>query len=132
MTTTETVDILKKVALTVTAGSGPGESDLTGEPVPVSFIFGLGIDGLTPFEYQLAGKTAGEEVEVPVERHEMGRIFCHLNGLLPPLSATGNTVHITARVDEVAPAEGREVVQAMALMSQCGGEAGCGCGCGGH
>ncbi len=130
--TTETVEGLKKVALTVRAGSAPGESDLTGGPVPMSFIFGLGVEGLTPFEYSLAGKKAGDEVAAPIGPGEMGKVFCHLNPKLPPISATGGTFYVTARVDKVAPADSREVVQAMALMSQCGGGEGCGCGCGGH
>ena len=130
--TAETVEGLKKVALTVRAGSAPGESDLTGGPVPMSFIFGLGVEGLTPFEYSLVGKKPGDEVQAPVAPGETGKVFCHLNPKLPPISATDGTFYVTARVDAVDEADSREVVQAMALMSQCGGEEGCGCGCGGH
>lgn len=132
MTATDKVEIMKKVGVTVSAGSQPGTSDLTGGPVPVEFIFGLGVEGLTPFEYSLAGKTVGEAVQVPVAPGEMGRTFCHLNRALPPMSAPSGTFYVTARVDAVAPADSREVVQAMALMSQCGGGDGCGCGCGAH
>ncbi len=132
MTTTDTVEALKKVGVTVSAGSRPGKSDLTGGPAAMDFIFGLGVEGLTPFEYSLAGKSPGDAVQVPVAPGEMAKTFCHLNGRLPPMSKATGTFYVTARVDTVAPADSREVVQAMALMSQCGGEEGCGCGCGAH
>lgn len=130
--TVETVEGLKKIDVTVSAGSEPGTSDLTGGPAAMSFVFGVGSEGLTPFEYSLAGKRPGDEVQVFVAPGSVGEVFCHLNSELPPIAKKDAPFYVTARVDGVAPADSREVVQAMARISQCGGADGCGCGCGSH
>ena len=49
----EKIGALKKVTLSLEAGRSPEAMDLTSQPLPFEFIFGLGTAGLTPFEVEL-------------------------------------------------------------------------------
>ena len=44
------VDYLKKVTLELEAGSRQADLHLTNNPLQVTFVFGIGTDGITPFE----------------------------------------------------------------------------------
>ncbi len=124
------VEPLKKVTVTLEAGSGPDAMDLTPTPRSIEFVFGVGAAGLTPFEYALVGKSEGEEATIRLNPDEI----CSLPGdVLPPffqMPPGANRLYVKATVDRVLPADNREVIQAMA------GSTGCGCGCdgscGGH
>jgi len=125
-----TVAPLKKVVLLLEAGRQPGNRDLTDSPLHYKFIFGLGVEGLTPFEARLAGKQPGDILDLQVAAGDVAETFGHL--CLPPaagLSPT-DTLYLRARVDAVTPAADREVVKAMAGGAGCGCD--CGCGCSDH
>ncbi len=125
---TDRVDQLSAVTLRLEAGTSPERMDLTPEPVGADFIFGIGGDGLTPFEYALADKAPGDEVLLQVVGGEAPATFGHLMSMLP---AAGGDFYLKARVEAVRPAEGREVVQAMASLAACG-DGCCGDFCCGH
>lgn len=130
-TAKQAIDNLKKITLSVTAGTSPQTSDIIAQPQSFSFIFGLGTDGLTPFEYALTGKTSGDEVSVQLKREDLNRIFRHIN---PPFTRdlVGHAeIFLTAHITLVEPAESREVIRTMAAMAECesGCDGGCGCGC---
>ena len=57
---TEKIGVLKKITLSVEAGTAPDSMDLTPKSAHFEFIYGLGTSGLTPFEIQLADKTVAE------------------------------------------------------------------------
>jgi len=57
-----TVENLKKITLSFQAGSSPEVMDLTPKYPQFEFIFALGQEGMSPFEYELVNKTEGEEV----------------------------------------------------------------------
>ncbi len=124
------VEPLKKVTLSIEAGTTPDAMDLTSTPQSLEFIFGVGSDGLTPFEYAFADKSAGDDVSLRLKPDEI----CSLPGnAFTPFFQTppgGGGLYVKATVLRVRPAENREVIQAMA------GSTGCGCGCdgscGGH
>jgi hypothetical protein len=61
---TEKIDLLKKITLSLEAGTTPDSVDLTPQSSLFEFIYGLGISGLTPFEIQLADKRVGEEIRL--------------------------------------------------------------------
>lgn len=118
---------LKKVTLAVKA-------DSRAESVPFEFIYGVGSEGLCPFEVLLADRIMGETLRLDVSGIMAEETFGHL--LVPlrfalefrevPLSFT-----LELEVTGVAEASNREVVQAMARSTQlsgCGGNCGCGCG----
>lgn len=128
---TDRIENLKKVGLSTEAGTSPERMDLTPNPLDWEFIFGIGQEGLTPFEYELAGKGEGDEVIVRLEKGRVDALFGHLCRNLPPLGASSGTLFIKSRVTRVAPAESREVVRAMAESAACG-EGCCGDGACGH
>lgn len=112
---------LKKVTLSVEAGRTQDSMDLTPQPFQFEFIFGVGTGGLTPFEYELADKSAGDEIFLCLEQGEAHKTFEHL--CLPfhqHLSDQPDSFYLKARVVKVIHAENREVVKAMAGMGSCG------------
>ena len=123
------VDNLSKVTLSLEAGTSPGTWDITPEPSRFGFIFGIGSGGLTPFEYQLAGRCEGEEVVMPIKASE-SRLFFGFNQPPIPLPSAGRELfYLKARIVRVVPAESREIIKAMAVLADCGD---CGGGCCGH
>ena len=122
-----TVDNLKKITLTIEAGTSANKMDITARPQSMTFVYGLGTTGLTPLEYALADKSTGDVVLVHIRPHELARTFGHLQ---PPFETKLDVmaeVHLRVRVDKIKPAESREIISAMAAAAECG----CDCGCGG-
>ena len=103
--------------------------DLTPKYPEIEFIFGLGTEGMTPFEYELADRTEGESAMFHLKKEYFNRFFEHLNPPLLDLFDGRDDVYLKVNIESVRPAENREVVKAMADMAAHGG-AGCGCGCG--
>jgi hypothetical protein len=60
----EKVENLKKVSLRLEAGTTAYRMDLTPAVLEFEFIFGIGSGGMSPFEYQLVNKAAGEEIVI--------------------------------------------------------------------
>ncbi len=118
---------LKKLSLHLEAGRSPDRMDLTHGPLPVTFVYGIGKSGLTPFEYELAEKVVGDDIVFSVGADQLDAFFEHLLPLLPGSTPT-DPVHFRVRLENVSTASGREVIQAMASMTD---GCGCGCGCGG-
>jgi hypothetical protein len=122
-----TVGNLKKITLTIEAGTSANKMDITARPQSMTFVYGLGTTGLSPFEYALADKSTGDVVLVSIRPGERARTFGHLQ---PPFATKPDDtaeVHLRVRVDKIIPAEGREIISAMAAAAECG----CDCGCGG-
>lgn len=113
----EKIGYLKKVNLLMEWG---------GERRPYDFIFGIGIDGLSPFEWDLEGKGVGHEGVYDLKRAELNGLFHHL---IPPLFLCDvpEVFTLKIRVVGIGQADQREVIKAMAEASSCG--SGC---CGGH
>lgn len=93
-----------------------------------SFIVGVGSGGLSPFEYALLEKRAGDRIRLEIDPWQVNETFEHLQPPMPVLAHQGGPVVIDAVVTAVAQAEPREIVKAMAATGGCD----CGCGCGGH
>lgn len=106
----ETIAYLKKVTLVM---------DWDGHQVPYEFIFGIGNEGLSPFEFNLAGKGVGHEGEYHLKRAELNGLFQHLT---PPvfLYDVPDSFTMKVRVVEIGEADQREVIKAMAEASGCG------------
>lgn len=103
--------------------------DLTPKYPEIEFIFGLGPEGMTPFEYELADRTEGESVLLHLTKEAFHRFFEHLNPPLMDLFDGRAAVYLKVNIDGVKSAENREIVKAMADMAAHGG-VGCDCGCG--
>ncbi len=121
-----TIDHLKKVTLTIEAESPDAAAGTHLRAQRLTFVYGLGTPGLTPFEYALAGKTTGDVIAVSLRADEAAPTFGHLRPLVEMPSAAD--VRLTARVEKIEPAGGREIINAMAAAAECGCDCGCGCG----
>ena len=122
----EKVGNLKKVGVLLEAGTSPDSMDLTSEPIPYDFVFGIGTHGLSPFESELEGRRRGEEMVIPVQAGETADFFCH--HLIPRLEIPESVgaFYLKAFIAEINGADPREIIRAMAEASACGS------GCCGH
>lgn len=121
----EKVGNLKKVAILLEAGTRPGVMDLTREPIPYEFVYGVGTHGLSPFEFALAEKGEGEERVIPVRTGEMTNFFGH--HLIPLEIPEGvGAFYLRTLIVEISAADPREIIKAMAEAAACGS------GCCGH
>jgi hypothetical protein len=120
---------LKKVTLSIHAGTSQNNMDLTPKHPEFEFIFGLGFTGMAPFEYKLADRAEGECVLLHLKKQDLVSFFEHLHPPLMDLFVDREDVYLKVKIVAVKPAESREVVKAMAEMATHGG-AGCDCGCG--
>jgi len=99
-------------------------------PKCIRFIYGLGADGLSPFERMLYGKAPGDSIRLRIEKEQAHDLFEHLACALLDAAGSSPPFDLKVNIASVIPATSREVVKAMAQLSGCGGD--CGCGCGGQ
>jgi len=113
------VDHLKKIALRISWGPGASGSHAAEEAL--SFVFGVGSEGLCPLEMRIHGLAAGDTVTVPVPAEGPAALFGHL---APPAALGGSHAggELTVTVASVASAEQREIIQAMAEGAACGSD----------
>ncbi len=123
------VEPLKEIRLRYTAGSAPGTADLLPSPETLRFVFGLGVDGLTPFEAALDGKAVGDQAQYRIARSRVPEIFAHLLNEMGPLPINRDEFYLNVRIEEIGEVDSRQLVQALAATTSCGG---CDCGCGSH
>lgn len=119
---------LHTICLEVRAGSKPGARDLTSRPLAIEFIFGLGVQGLSPFERHLEGLPAGSETSLKLKRESIPVTFLNLSHYFIELGEKKGPLFLTVKVVDIRPAESREVIRAMARQTECGDD----CCCGGH
>jgi hypothetical protein len=128
------VENLKKIALSFRAGTSPEAMDLTPKYPQFEFIFALGQEGMSPFEFELVDKTEGDEVLLQIHKQTFYTFFEHLNPPIQDLFNGRDDFYLKARIDAITTADNREVVKALATMTAHGGggcDCGGGCGCGG-
>ena len=123
------VENLKKITLSYQAGTSRDAMDLSPQYPEFNFIFGLAPEGMTPFEYELAEKTEGDDILIHLEKNSLNRFFEHLNPPIWDLFDGRDEIYLRAKILEISTAENREIVKAMADMTAHGG-GGCDCGCG--
>ena len=120
------VENFKKITLSFQAGRSKDTMDLTTKYPEFEFIFALGPEGMTPFEYELVDKGEGEEVLLHIHKQEFYRFFEHLNPPIWDLFDGREDVYLKSKIAAIAAADNRDIVKAMAEMTAHGG-AGCGC-----
>ena len=123
------VDALKRITLTVQAGSSDTTYDLIPEPATIEFIFGICPEGLSPFEFTLSGKSSGEHVQLAVPADQIHSTFHHIP--LPFFNTEKglSKVFFKATVVAIDFPSPKEVVKALAQLANCGGGD---CSCCGH
>jgi hypothetical protein len=96
-----------------------------------SFICGIGLDGYTPFEQALYGKSPQSVLEVQIENDQISTYFGHLAcDLMQWVSDSSKQRILNIAIVSVRAADPKEIVQAMAKMGGCSSSCDCGCGCG--
>lgn len=126
---------MQKISLTLVAGTEPGGSSFTPEPVPFEFVYGVGANGMTPFELAFQERSTGDRIRLVVKKEEAVAFFGRFLGpvtkaakisLIPP------TTCLDLTVDAIGKADDSEIVKALAGSLGEGGHGGCGgsCGCG--
>jgi hypothetical protein len=124
------VENLKKITLSFQAGTSKDTMNLTPKYAEFDFIFALGPDGMTPFEYELVDKAEGDDVLLHLKKENLNRFFEHL---IPPiwnLLHDRNEIYLKVKILKISAADSREIVKAMADMAAHGGGGDCDCGCG--
>jgi hypothetical protein len=124
------VESLKKVTLAVTPLIASDASESAGPAQNVEFIFGVGPQGLSPFEYELAGRQPGDTIRVTVPPGKTGEVFCHMQSLFCGMAPNQDSLCLEVSIVDVSDAQQRDVVRALAGAAACGSD--CDCGCGGH
>jgi hypothetical protein len=116
----ETVGPLKKIRVLLEPGTGPDPWEFTAEPIPFEFIYGTGIQGLSPFELQLADLKEGDSLSMTVRGDELSDLFQHL--LLPPFAMPEGVgaFYLEVKIVKVSEADPKEVIKAMAEGAACG------------
>ncbi len=123
---------LKRVTVSVHAGTTPDSNNLTPVPIEYEFIFGLGASGMTPFEYELNGKHEGDHLKFALRAEDIPMFFEHIGIVLPPLPANSDMYYLNIIIEKIVAVSISEVVKALAGITGCGGGHDCGCGCGGN
>ncbi len=123
------INPLNKVRLSIQAAqSNSAASEIISQQY--EFIYGIGTSGLSPLEKVLASKSVGDKVQINVTGENWLDLFGHLPRPDRKTLPAGQQWELEVHIHTVTPAENREVIQALANQTECGG--GCGCGCGGH
>lgn len=115
----EKIRHLKKVHLSLETGRSHDLMDLTHEPIRFDFIFGLGIDGLSPFEFELAEKEVGETITLSIQREQVPEMFGHLTNLLPTFPGDEQSFYLKVHVLELSSVDQREVIKSLADTTGC-------------
>jgi hypothetical protein len=121
-----TIENLMKVSLSINT---PNSEPAAAADVPFVFIYGVGPDGITPFEKALFGKVAGDRIDFGDMAGNFPDVLGHLKPALCDQTGIVSADSLQVTVTDVVKAQDRDVVKAMAAGGGCGD---CDCGCGGH
>ena len=128
-TNTDVIDYMKKITVSLEAGSSPDSMDLCKHPFSFQFIYGVGSEGVCLFEKALFEKRSGEEILLQVDPHQAGELFGHLKQSLITFLPMAKSFYLKAKITAIEPADNQEIVRAIAKGT---GSSDCGCGCGGN
>jgi hypothetical protein len=118
--TKEKVGFPKRIALSYEVGTRPDAADVTSKPCTFEFVYGIGPEGLSMLERELADKQVGETIMVYQQPGHLSDLFGHL--ALPHLGLEHGTdsCYLKVKVVKIIPADQTEVIKAMADLAQCG------------
>jgi len=125
----EKVENLKKITLKLEAGTSSQNMDLSLDNSDFEFIFGIGPTGMSPFEYELVDKTAGQQILIELKKENITNFFEHLHPPIIHLSNETENLFLKIKIQKIAPVDHREVVKALADITAHGHGCDCGCGC---
>ncbi|MFO7560702.1 MAG: hypothetical protein R6X10_17870 [Desulfobacterales bacterium] len=116
---------LTKVTLSVATGPGVLNTAEDSKPKLITFIYGIGLSGLTDFECALANQTDENEIRLCLKPDDHPHFFEHLSPLFEPFLKNQDEIDLRITLVASEPADSTEVVKAMASNQHCG----CDCGC---
>ena len=116
------VEKLKKVSLSIEAGTRPDHMDLISSPLSLEFVFGLGVEGLSPLEFELSDRSVGETFVLSLDRGRLNGLFGHIPVHLPVAGDEEGRLYLRIRVEGVTAADEMEIIRAMAENASCGGD----------
>jgi hypothetical protein len=122
---TSPVQPLKKITLSVNARTQPERNHSDQKSQAFELIFGLGTEGLTPFEFLLSKQNQGDTFSLNLHPNDICQTFRHI--ALPHFDfpESAESIFFTFQMIKVEEAENREVIKAMAELSSCGGSCEC-------
>lgn len=124
---------LKKLTFKVSVYSGSESKDQLHKPVELSFIYGIGTEGLSDFEMAIDGMNMHEIYALEIDRMKIRSYFGWLNRFIDAhfiLPADQGAVIMKFELLKVSIPEPREIVTAIAELQSHGGcGTDCGCGC---
>ena len=111
---------LSKVRLSLEVeeeGEGPEDG---ADSKRFEFVYGIGSEGLTPFESVLEGRREKEELVLEIQGNEATNVFQHL--WIPEVEALFHrgSPFLKITVLSVSEADPREVIRALAERASCG------------
>lgn len=126
------VQSMNKVSVAVKLLGTP-VTGISSEPATLSFIYGLGRDGLSDFECCLEERECGDHIEFIVKGSEVaesfGTLFPSVQGLIAGMIRP-EVFKFDIEILVIEEVENSEVVAALASsVSGCGSGGSCGCGC---
>ena len=124
---------MKKIVVSVCLEHGRSSHVESEKQRTFSFIYGLGRDGLSPFERCLESCSVGQRVKFEVKSAAVGEsfggLFSEVRELIEGKVLPENLVFEIELV-KLEDVDNREVVAALARSaSGCGSGGSCGCGC---
>jgi hypothetical protein len=119
-TSTQTVDHLSKVKLSIETVSSQGDTKPTPEPVLYEFVVGIGSHGYSPFEYELMGKGIGDVLMLTLDREKINTFFEHLNIPSASMPVNSSPVDLKVKIDQITVPDQAEIIRAMADGATCG------------
>lgn len=123
------VESLKKISLKLEAGTTAEHMDLTPKALEFTFIFGIGPEGMCPFEYQLVNRDEQEIVLLHLKKQEFGIFSGHLQLPILNLFAEYESLYLKVKISRIQQPDSKEVVKALADLASHPGGCACGCGC---
>ena len=130
MTISPSVNHMKKITLDIWQESPEGSGTTAFGPHRVTFIFGIGANGLSGVEKIIAEKQVGDDVAVSMDSTQFQDMFGHLSCMFDKVVERGAPeCTLNMKVVDIEQPSDREIVKAMAGGTTCGGGCDCGCGC---
>ena len=121
------IEHLTKVTLRLEAGISADRMDLNSTESEFEFIFGIGPDGMCPFEYQLVNKAIGEEIGMHVKKETLHSLFEHLRPPVMNLFEKHAVLYLKATILKIEKPENTEVIKALSALASHHHDCGCGC-----
>lgn len=119
---------IKKIKAKIGVSGAPKLETASFEFRDVEFIYGVGVEGLTPFEVMIANLSKGDDIQFSVKPENVPETFGRLAGRLEPLNFISlSDIHFRVLIADILSVSDRDIVKAMAAGAACG--EGC---CGAH